>query len=919
MGISHQECGAIRVAAKMPAQPFPPRLALSEWRVIRPQPESSCSCAKIVRYTMPLAPGDRLGPYEILSRIGAGGMGEVWRARDTRLDRVVAIKTAKAHFSERFEREARAIAALNHPHICQIYDVGADYLVMELVEGAPIKGPMALDKALKQAIQLASAMDAAHRKSITHRDLKPANILSTKSGIKVLDFGLAKMERAISAVTSDEIATKTVTQQGAIVGTLQYMAPEQLRGKDVDFRADIFSFGCVLYEMLTGKRAFDGADPACVIGAILEREPPPVGDVAPPALDRLLKRCVAKEPDDRYQSARDIRADLEWIAGGGGEGPPQAQMPATRRLFWPALTGFCLIAAVVFAFLWLRQPVTAPLNAQFSLLPPPGYQSATPVISPDGSMLVFSAILSGGTAAGPAASSLWLRPMGSLDTRPLAGTIGGSSPFWSPDSKALAFVANGKLIRIDIASGVPQVLCDAPTTRGTAVGGTWNADGIILFGGTDGLHRVSAEGGAPSRLTQTDTARQEEGHGKPRFLPGGKRFLYYIQSPNPNTRGVYAGWLQNPQRKIRVLATNDQAIYSPPRDGHPGTLLWLREQTLMAQAFDASSSQFAGNPSMVVQNVNTFDVSDAGSMVYKAGTSAILSRLVLMNREGGRISEVGEAAQFRSLHLSPDGKSATVGVADPKSNQINIWIYDMLRGLRTRFTADRGEFDGVWSPDGATIVFDSNPGGIQDLYRRSLKAGVAEELLFADQHPKFPKSWSSDGKFLLYHTVGDPETGLDIWILPDPLGAPGASKPVPFLRTRFNEAAPQFSPDGYWIVYQSDESGQNEIYATQFPGPGDKRLISTSGGTWPRWGRSGREIFYLSGDKHMMTTQVRAKGGALEVGETHTLFGPLKVPGPGNPFDVAPDGQRFLIALIQEQPVADVLAVVLNWHTLLKK
>jgi serine/threonine protein kinase len=744
-----------------------------------------------------MTPGTRLGPYEILSRIGAGGMGQVWKARDTRLDRIVAVKTSAEKFSERFETEARAVAALNHPHICTLHDVGPNYLVMEYVEGQEIKGPMPLDQTLTYAIQLASALEAAHRKGITHRDLKPANILVTKAGIKVLDFGLAKIEQAKAAVAADEALTRAaLTQEGSIIGTLQYMAPEQLQGKAIDTRADIFSFGCVLYEMLTGKLAFDGANSASVIAVILERPAPSVGNVAPAALDRLLKRCLAKNPDDRWQSAGDLRFELEWIASDGTEVRGQAK---ARPTWWIGVAAVATLIAAGLAYVHFREkpPETPVVRSEISLPEKTFLTPTSPAISPDGRKLVFSAQSADGK------TRLWLRSLDSLSAQPLAGTDDGQEPFWSPDSKSIGFSASNKLMRVDAAGGPVVTLAEAAGARG----GTWNADGVIVFttNPVGLLHRVSASGGTVAPATKLGRTTEDSDRW-PWFLHDGKHFLFQGSASGVGHGSIHIGSLDSPD--IQTLMEADSgAAYA---QGH---LLFLRGSTLMAQQFDANTLKLSGEAAPVVEQVQSsiqfaaFSVSIGGELVYAGGAGAS-RQLTWFDRTGKRIGSLGDPAEMTRPFFSPDRKSLTVSIPDSSSRNSDIWIYDMARGLRTRFTFDpAAELNGVWSPDGGTIVFDSSRKGPSDLYRKKSNGAGSDEILYADGRRKIPTNWSADGKFLLYFTPDDPKTGYDIWVLPDPLGQLGTSKPYAFLSTQFNEVYGQFSPNGKWVAYQSDEIG----------------------------------------------------------------------------------------------------------------
>src|ERR1700680_2284913 len=632
---------------------------------------------------MRLSAGDKLGPYEIVVPIGEGGMGEVYRATDTRLHREVAIKVSSAQFNERFEREARAVAALNHPHICTLHDVGPNYLVMEFVEGQSIRGPLPLNDALRYAEEIADALDHAHRKGIVHRDLKPANIMVTKQGIKLLDFGLAKFQKGITA--NDATLTNALTSQGTILGTLHYMSPEQLEGKEADERSDIYSFGCVLYELITGKRAFEGKSAASLIAAILERQPAPL---EPAGLNQIIETCLAKDPDDRFQTARDLKRALRWAEK--GDPARAAQLEVKRRWLWPAVAALCLILAAVFAMLWFLRPAPVALTSRFTVDAPPNMAFtntfAATAVSPDGRYLVFG--------AGAGTPSLWLRPLDSLSARQLPGTERGNFPFWSPDSRSIAFFAGDKLKRVEIVGGAPLVLCDAPEQSPAAVGGTWNRDGVILFGGHDGLHRVPASGGAPVLLTKVDASRQEAGHGYPQFLADGKHFLYFNGGENPNTQGVYGASLDRPQQPLPIVRTDAKAIYTPPIAGRPGYLLYLRERTLLAQRFDAGKLRLEGDPVPVAENVSVnglqraaFWTSDKGLLVYRSALTLGKLRLLWKSRDGKNLGQPGPDDFYAPLRLSPDGRRVALGRSHGTSNTSeDLWLLEFKRSVMNRLT-----------------------------------------------------------------------------------------------------------------------------------------------------------------------------------------------------------------------------------------
>jgi Tol biopolymer transport system component len=887
---------------------------------------------------MAILPGKRLGPYEILSAIGAGGMGEVYRARDTRLDRIVAIKVLPALLAddperrERFEREARTIASLNHPHICVLHDIGRqdgiDFLVMEFLEGETLaarllKGPLPLEQVLQYAIEIADALDKAHRKGITHRDLKPGNIMLTKVGTKLLDFGLAKLRQdAAPATPLSELPTEpdAITAEGAIVGTLRYMAPEQLESKGVDARTDIFAFGEVVYEMATGKKAFEGKSQASVIGAILKDDPPPISSLramTPPALDRVVKKCLRKDPDERWQSARDVTDELKWIAEGGSQAGVPALIATHRkgrkRLVWSVAAVLLVAALTLGAFAYFRRVSEETRAVRFFVSPPgslAGFGTTTsgstaPVaVSPDGHRVAFVAMSADGRYL------LWVRSLDTLTAQALAGTEGASSPFWSPDSRLLGFFAGGKLKKIEASGGPPITLCDAPNNRG----GAWSRDGVIVFNPANlvALQKVFASGGAPTAATVL--GQRETAHMRPSFLPDERHFLY--RAYTGSTAGpIYLASLDSSERKVLLNADSQNVLYT---QGH---LLFLRETTLMAQPFDARRLVLTGDAFPIADQIQTtginppygvFSTSENGVLGYQTGTGGA-ANLVWFDRAGKQVSVLGDPAAYSDPELSPDGKRASVSISDGK--QRDIWLYDVARGLRTRFTFDPAdELQTIWSPDGSRVVFNSRRKGHLDMFQKASSGAGSEDALFEDNLEKYPVSWSPDGRFILYVSFGSP-TGLDLWVLP----LSGDRKPVPFLNTKFNEAAGQFSPDGRWVAYQSDESGKNEVYVTPFPGPGGKWQISTGGGGFPRWRHDGNEIFYLAPDNKLMAAAVNGKGSSFEVGAVKPLFETRAVVGLRNRYAVSADGPRFLINTAPEQAASAPITVVLNWTTGLKK
>ena len=900
---------------------------------------------------MPLTSGAKLGPYEILAPLGAGGMGEVYRARDTRLDRSVAIKVLPSHLSsdpqrrERFEREAKAISALNHPHICTLHDIGregeTDFLVMELVEGQTLaarleKGPLSSDLVLRLGIEISDALDKAHRLGIIHRDLKPGNIMLTpRSGSKLLDFGLATpVVTPESAATAMLTASKPLTKEGTILGTFHYMAPEQLEGREADARSDIFAFGAVLYEAATGKKAFEGKTTASVIAAVLASEPAPMSTLqplTPPALERLVKTCLAKDPDERFQSAHDLNLQLRWIAEAGSQAGVPAPVVVRRKLHqqlaW-GLAAACLIIAAVFAVAYFRAASVVSRPVRSYILPPEKTEfqfapsTGGPVLSPDGTRVVFPAHDASGKML------LWVRPLDSLSAQPLQGTEGASYPFWSPDSRFLGFFVPGKLKKIDVSGGPPQTVCDAPSGRG----GTWNTDDVIVFTPevSGPLSRVPAAGGAPAPLTQFDKTLQQTSHRWPVFLPDGRHFVYWAGDPfsATATNGVFLGSLEGKEQHF-LFQTESDALYAPP-----GYLLYMREQSLMAQPFDAGSLKLTGDAFPIAELVANpqnfrlgfFSVSQNGVLIYLTGSGA-QARFAWLDANGKQLTVVGDMDFYGQLRLSPDGSHLAEIVNDPLGRNSDIWLIDLGRGVRTRFTFDPAvHYFPVWSPDGTRIAFASSRRGPLNLYVKGSSGAGTEEPLIESDGSKFPTDWSRDGRFIAFNFI-DPKgkTNFDIWVLP----MFGDRKPFPFLQTQFSEGGAVFSPDGHWIAYQSDESGNTEIYIAPFEGQpaaatggpqGGKWQVSQGGGRVPTWRRDGKGLYYLGSEGKLMEAVVTPKGSAVEMGIPHeVLQARFTVLGQfARTYDVSPDGKRFLV-LSSEETGATPLTLVTNWTAGLKK
>jgi eukaryotic-like serine/threonine-protein kinase len=872
---------------------------------------------------MTLATGTRLGPYEIAEPAGTGGMGDVYRAHDTRLDRDVAVKTIKGPFTERFEREARAISALNHPNICTLYDVGqhdgSGYLVMEYIEGKPIAGPLPVEQAIAYGIQICDALHAAHRKGIVHRDLKPANILLTKQSVKLLDFGLAKLApngnsgvMSGSAAHAGEQATvAALTGAHTVVGTPQYMAPEQIEARDVDARTDIFAFGCVLYELLTGQRAFEGKTPSAVMAAILATKPRPLEELVPltpPALERIVSRCLAKDPEDRWQTARDVAAELQWVSQGGSRVGLPAVVTGRRRVREGVAWAACVLTAVVaiaFGVAWARRAPEPPALVRFPLPLPRGLSNPSPpVVAPDGRKIAFA-------ADGDGKRLIWIRSLDAIDPRPLPGTEGVLRPFWSPDSRFVAFFAAGKLKKVDISGGPAQTICDAPN----GADGSWNADGVILFDGrgTDPIWRVSSAGGVAKTEIGVDQKAGIFGVGWPEFLPDGRRFLYMTIGENPQDQMLTVGTLDSKEAKPLFKSTS-RVLYA-----EPGYLLFVRERTLVAQRFNVDSLTLEGEAIPLGEGLGVDDVGLASFSVSRNGLLAFRSgelqgrRLVWIDRNGKETPAIDAIGEYRDTSISPDGKRLVYDTA-VNGGKLDLWIRDLTRGVSSRFTFDPpDELDPLWSPDGRRIVFTSRAKGPGDLVIKDASGTREAEPLLVSADEKYVSDWSRDGRFILYTSRAGDEYGWDIFALP----MEGDRKPIPLVKTKFNELFATFSPDGKYIAYHSNESGRPEIYVQEFPEARNKWQVSTEGGTQAFWRADGRELFYRNAGQ-LMAVPVDA-GLTFDVGTPQavfeTRFAAITVRGLYRP---SADGQRFLVLAPLARDAEQPASVVLNWTAALK-
>jgi eukaryotic-like serine/threonine-protein kinase len=884
---------------------------------------------------MTFASGQRLGPYDVLSALGAGGFGEVYKARDTRLDRTVALKilpSADPELKARFEREAKTIAALTHPHICTLYDVGhqegTDYLVMEYLEGETLahrieRGPIKVDDALTIGIQIADALTSAHHAGIVHRDLKPANIMLTRSGVKLLDFGLAKLKAPAAAVAGLSVAatvtTPPITGKGSIVGTLQYMSPEQLEGQEADSRSDIWAVGCVLYEMLTGARPFNGKSSASVIAAVLQSEPPSLHARQPPvnsAVARVVTTCLSKNPDDRWQTARDLKRQLTWIVESEAVGNVEGSRPtgATSAILKIVVTLLSLAVAAL-AFLTFR-PVRSPETptrgpGRFAITLP----STTPIIEGSGVSLAFSPdsrrlIFVAGGAGSP---QLYVRALDQMNAVPLRDTDGASCPFLSPDGQWVGFFADGKLKKVPVGGGPVQTLTAAAASP---QGATWGTDDAIIFSfGNSGLYRVSGAGGTATQLTTPNGNEGETAHHWPEILPGGQALLYTAQ------QGVA-------RRRLMVLnlSTGEQLVVdSNGGHGHyvrTGHVVFARSGTLFAAPFDLRTLRMTAAPAPVqegvvndaVSGVAQAAVSSDGTLAYLPGGEVSPRRtLVLVDRQGRSQPFLDEPRSYREAHFSPDGERVAIGIdGSPR----DLWIYEVKRRTLSRFTFEPSESEfATWSPDGTRIAF----GGLRPAQGRVLLwkvangTGVEQHLLTGGPRDHFhPSSWSRDG-VLVYTNSSQTETRDDIWTLP-----PNSSTPVPFANSRFSERAPRFSPDGRFIAYESDESGRLEVYVRPYPGPGGKWQVSTGGGTSPVWAPNGRELFYLSGGA-LLVVPINTTAQTFSADSPHSLFEErFDRPTVSFPnFDITPDGQHFLMFKLQ-QTTQTTIDVVIDWVSELK-
>ena len=931
---------------------------------------------------MRLTPGTRIGSYEVAGLIGMGGMGEVYRARDTRLNRDVAVKVVPDLFSKdpdrlrRFKREAQLLGTLNHQNIAIVYGLeeadslpgsgppALSALVMELVDGPVLAdriaaGPLPFEEILSIARQLVDALEAAHGLGIVHRDLKPSNIKVRPDGtVKVLDFGLAKAlnpAEAVSAAGSptpesagdglDPVDSPTITSPvrmttvGMILGTAAYMSPEQAKGRIVDKRADIWAFGCVLYEMLTGRRAFEGEDVSDTLAFVLTREPTweALPADTPPALTRLLRRCLQKNPSRRLRDISDARLDIEESLEApaaersshpSGSVSPRRSSTAWRVLPW-ALAGVATVVATIALVKWAPwrgAPVAREIRFEIPAAGAPAYMS----ISPDGRRLAYA-----GPEGPDGQAILWIRDLDSLESRPLPGTEGASTPDWSPDSRFIVFAANQRLMKIDVGGGPPQTLT-ALMADSLYQRATWSPEGVIVFSNGGRLRRVSDAGGAASDVSQPDSSLEEAFHATPWFLPDGRHFLYSAWSANSKHRAIYVGALDSTTR-VRLMPSEGKVMYA-----EPGVLVFMRSGTLVAQPFDSRKLAFSGEAVPLAENVSftettgaaAFHISTTGTLIYRrtSADSGGGRELVWIDRAGRRVEFRDSATNATGIELSPDGKHVAgfEPFASVSGGTTDVWVLDLDRGVKTRLTTDpAADTYPIWKPDGSEIVFQSSRGGRSALFTKPADGAKGEQLLLAGEQGILlrPRGWSPDGKSLLIErsAVGG-LGGRDLTVI-DRDAERAATKEKPYLATPFDEAQATLAPNGRWVAYVSNEAGSYQVFVQPFPDPtGGKWQVSTGGGQYPRWRRDGKELYYVRADRQLIAVQVNTEGAFAIGRETVLLQVPFNVSNsaPGDiPYDVSKDGSRFLISAPDAAssvtlPNSSPITVVLNWQSRLR-
>jgi Tol biopolymer transport system component len=885
-----------------------------------------------------LSAGTKLGPYEVVAQIGAGGMGEVYKARDTRLERTVAVKVLPKHLSsspevrQRFEREAKTVSQLSHPHICALYDVGregeTEYLVMEYLEGDTLsdrlgRGALPLEQTLKFGVEIADALDKAHRQGIVHRDLKPGNVMLTKSGVKLLDFGLAKA-MAAPVQTSEATSLPTVmgsggnlTQEGTILGTFQYMAPEQLEGREADARTDVFAFGCVLYEMATGKKAFSGASQASLISAIMKEEPAPISAVqpmTPPALDRVVRTCLAKDPEDRWQSASDLRNELKWIAAGGSQSgvAAPAVAPGRHRAWLPWAAALVLAAAGFAAGRVWTKPADAPVVRAAIDLPPQmilEQNNRSLALSPDGSMMAMSATGADGRQL------VWVRRLDGFAIQPLPGTEGAMQPFWSPDGRSIGFFADKKLKRVPAGGGAIQTLCDAADARG----GSWGVNDVIVFapGPFSGLSKVPASGGAAEALTRI--AAPGMSHRLPWFLPDGKRVLYLSGGLNSDKEGTTAVLVLDlaTGKSETVLHERSEAQFV-----EPGYLMFIRDGNLLAQPVDRATLKPRSAAAPIADGVmfsglrwtGNFTLSQTGRLVFQSNQAARRSRLTWFDVDGRELGATGEPAEFVTISLSPDAKRAVTMIRSNlgAATKPEVRVYDLERGVGSRFAfGEQGNNFPVWSPDGREIAFEDPSAGV---LIKAADGGSEARLVFAAKTNVWPLSWTPDGKGLLLRIQDSQAGGVDLYafdLTPD-------AKPKKLVSIDPDWwLSGSLSRDGKWLLYLSNESGRRDLFVAPYPGPGEKRQVSISGAESGAWLGDHAIVYAQPPEGRLFVVDVDTTAGGLVIGAPRQIFGGK--PAPRGPYAATPDGKRILFAVPVEDSASAQIRFVSDWRTELSR
>lgn len=886
---------------------------------------------------MKIEPGVKLGPYEIIEPIGAGGMGEVYKAKDTRLDRIVAVKVLPENTANnpdiraRFEREAKVISSLNHPNICTLYDIGEingnSYLVMEYLEGETLsermkKSPLEIAQVLDIAVQIADALDKAHRKGLIHRDLKPANVMLTSEGAKLLDFGLAKFQVVDGKIDGVSAITQTtpLTGTGTILGTLHYMAPEQLEGNEADARSDIFGFGAMLYEMVTNQKPFDGKSQAGLIAAIIEREPPSIVQLkpmAPPGLNRLIQKCLAKDPDNRWQSVRDMSDEIRWISQSGS----QAGIPLTlskrrksrERLAWLIAGTFFAIVSIFTAIhlMTLEEP---PGVVRSHILAPDGHSYAMEygghvAFSPDGSKIAFVA-----RDTANVTFSLWVRSINSTVAVPLPNTTDPTYPFWSHDSRYVAFFADGKMKKILSTGGPVLTICDAPTGRG----GTWNENDLIIFSPiyNGPLNKVAAAGGESVQITFLDSTQSEICHRWPQFLPDNDHFLFFNRKgfgTATENNSICIGSLSD-STFTELFKANSNPIFA---NGH---LLYMRESLLMAQAFDPSGLKIISDAVPIAENVayssrfskGIFTASNNGNLLFQTGNVVTGSRLLVYNRNGEVIDSIGEPSIQNSMELSPDQNSLLVNLIDPNTNESSLWIHDLNRKIVTRFTFDN-EVSAEWNHDGQYVYYKKTENNNRIIMKKNINGITDPDTIATFSSEMWLMDVSSDGKYLVACEQVD-NSNFNIKIIPDD----NFEQSYLFIDKSNHYFWPKISPDGRWIAYTSTESGEEQLYVATFPKYKGKWQISTDGGDRPRWNKNGKELIYLDNKEHLKSAKVDGSGQTFKVGEITTLF-EINAYRPGNIYTVYDDCQKIIVNSFKETKSVNYATFVQNWYKDLEK